>query len=111
MKFRYLTVTFLFCVGSAKAEIVFYYTGSIQTFTASATGTYDITAYGGAGGADTLRSQPGGAGAEIDALFSLNAGETLDIVVGQQGGAGEDGGGGGAGRSFISIRRGAWAHC
>jgi hypothetical protein len=102
MKFRYLTLTFLFCAGFAKAEMFFYYTGSIQTFTADATGTYDITAYGGAGGIDTLRNQPGGAGAEIDALFSLNAGETLDIVVGQHGGPGGDAGGGGGG-SFVYI--------
>ena len=54
----------------------------------TATGLYDITAYGAQGGNN------GGLGAKIGGDISLTAGETLDILVG--GSRGVVGGGGGS---------------
>ncbi len=81
-------------------------TGAIQRVTVANSGTYDITGYGGQGGAggDGLA---GGNGAEEGGNFVLSAGEKLEIIVGGGGGGytGGSGGyyaGGGGGTSFLS---------
>jgi Hint domain len=78
------------------------YTGSIETFTVQETGTYDIIAYGAAGGAYG-GGGAGGLGAEIGGDIALTANETLEIVVGQAGSYGNGGGagGGGGGGTFV----------
>jgi hypothetical protein len=69
----------------------------VQFYTVEATGTYDITAFGGQGGqggSDSASSGgTGGLGAEIGGDFSLTTGEVLQIVVG---GYGNGAGGGGS---------------
>ncbi len=76
------------------------YSGSVQTYTVGATGLYDITAYGAAGGTGGLGFS-GGAGAEMGGDFNLTAGEVLDIYVGGTGGSGDAGGGGGG--TFVVL--------
>ena len=80
------------------------YTGSIQKLTVQNAGTYDITAYGAAGGGAAGHS--GGAGAEVGGNFVLQAGEKLEIVVGGTGRYGIDAGGGGGG-TFVLGNTGA----
>jgi Hint domain len=80
------------------------YTGSVQSFTVTQAGTYDITAYGAQGGAGGGGNFAGGKGAEIGGDFTLPAGASLTIIVGGQGagGVGSDpGAGGGGGGSFV----------
>ncbi len=80
-------------------------TSGIQYWTVPATGSYVITAAGAAGGMNTGGSFIGGYGAEMSGTFSLTAGDTLAIVVGQRGtdsgssSSSEDAGGGGG--SFV----------
>jgi Hint domain len=78
------------------------YTGTIETFTVQETGTYDIIAFGAAGGAYG-GGGAGGLGAEIGGDIALTANETLEIVVGQAGNYGDGGGvgGGGGGGTFV----------
>src|SRR6266446_1398769 len=94
--------------GSAARAVPFdfTYTGSPVTFTVPTTDTYQILAYGAQGGNSGTFSGGvgvGGRGAEIGGVFSLTAGEILQIAVG---GAGMSvvngrGGGGGGGGSFV----------
>ncbi|RJQ26060.1 hypothetical protein C4565_07530 [Candidatus Parcubacteria bacterium] len=77
-------------------------TGSLQTFTASTTGSYIIEAWGAQGGSGTgSNSLTGGLGAYVKGTVSLTAGDVIKILVGQQGGSNggahgnENGGGGG----------------
>ncbi len=79
--------------------VTFNYTGSIVTWTAPATTTYRIEAYGAQGGSGYAGA--GGLGARMRGDFSLTAGTVLKILVGQQGGAGSYVGGGGGG-SFVT---------
>lgn len=81
--------------------------GGIQSWTVPTTGTYRITAVGGQGAAGEP-THVGGRGAELSGDFTLSAGTTLRIAVGQQGlgqGSGGNGGtegnGGGGGGSFV----------
>ncbi len=79
--------------------------GGLQTFTVSASGVYDITAYGAQGGS-SANGPTGGKGAEIGGDFALTAGEILQLYVGGAGGAGmqigtEPSTGGGGGGTFI----------
>lgn len=99
------------------SEITFSATGSgqfgnIQTFTAPVSGTYIITADGASGAADASGKAPGGRGARVKMTMRLNAGDVLDIVVGQTGSVGaaipgtlEYVGGGGGGYTAAFIRR------
>jgi hypothetical protein len=71
--------------------------GSIQTYTIPATGTYDISVSGAQGGL-------GGLGASVSGDVSLTQGTVLDIVVGQQGLHVLDNVvGGGGGGSFVYV--------
>jgi hypothetical protein len=83
------------------------YTGvnAQQQFTINTSGIYQIIAFGAAGGSDL--AAPGGEGAEIGGDFSLTQGETLDLYIGQQGGANTIAtlpvGGGGGGGTFVAL--------
>lgn len=78
---------------------------SLQAWTAPAAGTYRITATG-ASGASAMQAQArgvtGGCGAEISGEFTLNAGDTIEVLVGQKGTATDVSGGGGGG-SFVTL--------
>jgi hypothetical protein len=79
---------------------------SPQTWTVPASGTYRIEAVGAQGAAATQAGPGvrGGCGAEIAGDFALNAGDTLEMLVGQKGTAAASSGGGGGG-SFV-VRNG-----
>ena len=88
----------------------FAYTGGQQSWTVPSTETYKIEAYGASGsGGNTNNnaySASGGKGAKITGSFSLNSGDTLQIIVGGQGrttqaGVKDGTSGGGGGGSFI----------
>jgi hypothetical protein len=93
----------------APASAATFTTPGPTTFTAPATGLYDLVGWGAQGGAGSVASSSftsvpgtGGLGAEIGGDFFLMAGETLSIVVGGQGGNGVAArGGGGGGGSFV----------
>lgn len=75
--------------------------GGIQTWTVPATGTYRITATGAQGAAADVE-WVGGRGARIEGDLNLTAGQTLKLVVGQQGaGQSTASNGGGGGGSFV----------
>ncbi len=82
-------------------------TGKIEDVTVSATGYYDITADGAQGGAGCTAALggagggAGGAGAMAGGDVYLQAGATLEIVVGGAGAASSYSGGGGGGGSFV----------
>ena len=82
------------------ADFLFNASGS-YTFTAATTGIYDILVAGAAGGQNIYNNF--GRGREIEATFSLNAGDTLNLVVGARGfgygGAGTAGGD----ASFVTV--------
>ncbi len=86
----------------------FGYTGNIQTFTAQTSGTYDIAADGAEGGSG-LNSAAGGLGAMASGDVYLQAGATLEIVVGGAGGSSRYGGGGGGGSFVIETNNGSGA--
>lgn len=62
--------------------------GSIQQWTVPENGSYRITAFGAQGGGPN-----GGRGARMSGIFTLNEGDELTILVGQQGGNNSGGGG------------------
>ena len=75
--------------------------GGIQSWTVPTSGVYRITAVGGQGAAGAP-AHAGGRGAELSGDFTLSAGTTLRIAVGQQGlGQGSNSNGGGGGGSFV----------
>ncbi len=88
------------------------FSGSPVPVTVSATGTYDIDAFGAQGGADGY-SHAGGNGAEEGGSVTLTAGEKLEIFVGGVGATGtlmsggDGGGGGGGGGTFVFANTGA----
>ena len=67
-------------------------------YTVPTTGSYIITALGAGGGGI------GGSGASLSGTINLSAGTVLDIWVGQQPIAGDEGSGGGGG-SFVALNR------
>jgi hypothetical protein len=76
-------------------------TGTIQTFTASVGGLYGISAYGASGNKGSYNDGVvPGVGIGVSGVFNLTAGQTVQILVGQQGQS-SDGNGGGGGGSFI----------
>ena len=92
---------------ASAAPVVFNYTGGFQSFTAGATGIYDITAIGAQGGTG-FQGGTGGLGAKVAGDFTLTKGEVLSILVGGRGqdglGAGGfDSGGGGGGGSYVNV--------
>ena len=80
-------------------------TAGTYSLTAGSAGTYEIVAYGAAGGSG---HQAGGAGAEIGGTFMLAAGQAISILVGGTGATPvpsgySDNGGGGGGGSFVFL--------
>lgn len=113
MKPIFLTSTSLlalsFTVAPAVATAVtFNYTGSVQTYTTTKAGLYEIDVAGAQGGSITNRLggpgiwHSGGWGGTIKGDIYLPAGLTFGIMVGGQGGLGHFGGGGGGG-SFLAF--------
>ncbi len=89
------------CDSAYGGGLVVTVSGGIQTWTVPTTGTYRITA-AGAAGASGDPDHSGGRGARVSGLFSLTAGQTLKILVGQQGsGQSSESNGGGGGGSFV----------
>lgn len=79
-------------------------TGTIQTWTVPYTGTFTIEAWGAQGG--TANGYTGGKGARMRGDFALTAGQTIKILVGQQGIGGTNSqathySGGGGGGTFV----------
>lgn len=96
----------------AKAA-AFSYTGTVIDYTVPVTGEYDITAFGAQGGNSAVGGHAGGLGGEATGLFTLTAGDTLEIAVGGAGGVGFHGvnltyaAGSGGGGSFVVLSVGA----
>lgn len=83
----------------------FDYTGALQQYTVTDTGTYQITVDGAQGGSSSANNgYAGGLGAEVIGTVFLTQGTVLDIVVGGQGLSADAGGGGGG--SFVYITPG-----
>jgi hypothetical protein len=75
---------------------------SLQRFEVPSNGTYRITAAGAEGTVGTNSpSLKGGCGAEVTGDFVLQAGDIVEILVGQKGTAGTYSGGGGGGTFVI----------
>jgi PEP-CTERM motif len=90
------------------SAMTFDFTGSLVTWTVPTTGVYDITAYGGAGGAKPFFS-PGGLGAEAGGDIALSPGTVLVVIAGGEGQLAQiDGGGGGGGSFVFDITDGAY---
>ena len=87
------------------APVVFEYTGSIVTWTATETGTYRVVAEGAQGGhgSSSGGSFVGGRGARIEGSFMFAAGETFSLAVGGQGESSGGSGGGGGGTFFVGA--------
>lgn len=73
--------------------------GGTQLWMVPASGSYSIQAVGASGG-----GVAGGMGANMTGEFSLAAGDTLLIIVGQQGVDGLDGSASGGGGTFVVIK-------
>src|ERR1035441_6460262 len=86
--------------GSAQTGL-YLFTGSESTINLNP-GTYDITAYGAAGGGGLFGSV-GGFGAEMEAQFTFAAAVNLTILVGGGGGFCYSGGGGGGGGGRFGV--------
>ena len=100
MKRLLLAVTMLVppLAGTPAAAFTFDYTGSIVSWTATASRTYEIVAVGAQGGAGkTVQSFSGGLGALIGGYFTLSSGDVLQLAVGGMGADGFNIGGGGGG--------------
>jgi hypothetical protein len=101
---RALFATFLTILiqGTASAQ-TFAYSGSETNITLNP-GTYDIMAFGAAGGWVTIGGKPGpggGYGAEMEAEFNFTGVTTLTILVGSLGANTAFCGAGGGGGSFV----------
>ncbi len=103
MKQTLLSSTALVSQSNQDILTPFSYTGGIVQFVVPTTGQYSITAFGGQGGSGD--GNGGGDGGEAQAVFTLTAGETLEIAVGGAGGNGSSpkGAGGGGGGSFVIL--------
>ncbi|AGC47093.1 hypothetical protein MYSTI_05817 [Myxococcus stipitatus DSM 14675] len=77
---------------------------ALQTWTAEGSGMYRITATG-ASGASAAAGLAGGCGAKVSGVFTLQANDTLHMLVGQKGTATTYSAGGGGG-SFVTLNGG-----
>jgi hypothetical protein len=103
MKQALLASTALGSQATLGSPTPFNYTGAIVQFVVPATGTYDIAAFGAEGGSGA--GNAGGDGGEAAGVFTLTAGEILEIAVGGAGanGSSPKGAGGGGGGSFVIL--------
>lgn len=101
------TVTGAQTASAAPITYDFSYTGSIQSWIAPITGTYQITAIGAQGGHGTVSndSYVGGRGAQIVGSFNFLAGQSFLLAVGGMGSsfANSYNGGGGGGSFFVDA--------
>jgi hypothetical protein len=82
------STTYYVSSGTSQAgSQTFNYTGSVQTFTAPATGVYTLEAWGAQGGNDPSNPNAifGGRGGYAKGDVTLTAGQTIQVYVGQQG--------------------------
>lgn len=90
-------------ISGTTAMVTCSYTGALHSWTVPDGVTQaSITAYGAQGGVaydGEVGNFPGGLGAELGAGFTVNPGDTLNVLVGGQGAADDAGGGGGG--SFV----------
>ncbi len=103
---------------SGDAASTYQFTGSLTQCQITVTGTYAIAAVGGDGGAQRIDAltpvtTAGGLGFALQVEFALQAGDTLQILVGGAGArqqpellAGETFAGGGGGGTFVSVEQG-----
>jgi len=102
----YLTNKWGLGSGSGSGSEIFSYTGSIETWTVPAPGTYTIEAFGAQGGMGNAGA--GGKGAHMQGNFEITGGQILKILVGQQGQKQTTSGGhvgnstGGGGGTFVA---------
>ena len=84
---------------SVPAVDTFSYTGSVQTYTVPSGVSSVYVAVAGAQGGSTSGSyqSAGGDGGTVSGLLSVSSGETINVLVGQQGGTASAGTAGGAG--------------
>jgi len=95
-----VAVVLQFGVLAGSAQTGQYLFSGTETSIALNPGTYDITAFGAAGGNGELSS--GGLGAEMQAQFNFATTVNLTLLVGGCGGVNVSfGGGGGGGGSFV----------
>ena len=78
----------------------------VQIFVVPQSGLYRITALGSQGGSTIDGQYFGGLGASMSGDFSLNQGDTLHVLVGQQGVAAGFGSGGGGGTFVTRVEYG-----
>jgi hypothetical protein len=84
--------------------VTFNYTGSVQTYTTTKAGLYEIDVAGAQGGGSNGLS--GGWGGTMKGEIYLPAGLSFAIMVGSRGASGIfDGGGGGGGGSFVAYNK------
>ncbi|HRI02038.1 MAG TPA: M36 family metallopeptidase, partial [Saprospiraceae bacterium] len=95
------------CEAAAPTTTCFEFSGSIENWVVPAGVTsVTIEAKGAQGGSNEDCPGLGGLGAIMKGTFTVTPGQTLKILVGQQGGNGRSGsgnGGGGGGGSFVST--------
>ena len=84
-----LNATTTYYVGSAASQAsgsqTFNYNGGVQTFTAPSTGTYTLEVWGAKGGGGSNCYGSGGNGGYSKGDVTLTAGQTIYLVLGQQG--------------------------
>ena len=94
------------CDSSVKSSITLSY--GVQQWTVPSTGTYQIEVWGAKGGSGSNShslSNNYGKGAYVSAEFSLNSGDTLNVLVGQKGESttSDSAGGAGGGGTYVWI--------
>ncbi|MFH0888751.1 MAG: glycine-rich protein [Planctomycetota bacterium] len=80
-------------------------TGTIQNWTVTTTGIYRIEVWGAGGGGpgSSYNQYAPGRGAKMGGDFTLNAGDTLKILVGQRSNTNGSNDGGGGGGTFVTY--------
>jgi len=96
-------------MASAPPSTTYNSAGSTQTQTITASGYYQIDANGAQGGSGDGGNNLGGAGASVGGDIFLQAGDTLEIIVGGQGQPSSGSGGGGGGGSWVFDTTGGGA--
>ncbi|MFK7928157.1 MAG: hypothetical protein AB8H79_08195 [Myxococcota bacterium] len=76
-------------------------TDGMQTWTAPLDGTYSLTAYGAAGGAGGYGSNDPYEGATLTGTIDLSEGDTITVLVGQEGESGRYYGAAGGGATWV----------
>lgn len=115
---NYTSASKSYIVKVISMETVFNFTGDIQTYTVSESGTYKLEVWGGKGGDyKSNRSYAGGAGGYATGTVTLTKGQVLYVVIGGQGGTassatggtggynGGGAGGNGSGTSFFGGKQ------